>query len=126
LRSRRSGISLDDVATSVPILPSADLERTRAFYAFLGFTVVDAADDYLRLRYDDAEVHFYPDPDTDPADNASGWYLRVAEPEELREKWRHDGVECPDAPVPAVFGPTTFAVVDPDGAMVRVGPADRL
>ena len=64
----------EDVATSVPILPSADLERTRAFYCFLGFTVVDAADEYLRLRFDDAEVHFYPAPDTDPADNASGWY----------------------------------------------------
>ena len=114
------------MATSVPILPSADLERTRAFYCFLGFTVVDAADEYLRLRYDDAEVHFYPDPDTDPSSNASGWYLRVAEPEELREKWRADGLECPDVPVPAVFGPTVFAVSDPDGALVRVGPADHL
>jgi len=115
-----------DVASAVPILPSADLERTRAFYCFLGFTIVDAADHYLRLRYDDAEVHFYPDPDTDPANNAAGWYLRVAEPEELREKWRADGMECPDVPVGPVFGPTTFAVVDPDGAMLRVGPAERL
>ncbi|MEY9911705.1 catechol 2,3-dioxygenase-like lactoylglutathione lyase family enzyme [Catenulispora sp. MAP12-49] len=114
------------MATSVPILPSADLERTRAFYCFLGFTVVDAADEYLRLRYDDAEVHFYPAPDTDPAENPSGWYLRVQEPEELREKWSHDGVECPEVPVPAVYGPTVFAVADPDGALLRVGPADRL
>jgi len=114
------------VATSVPILPSADLERTRAFYCFLGFTVVDAADEYLRLRYDDAEVHFYPAPDTDPADNASGWYLRVDDPEELREKWRHDGLECPDVPVPALFGLTVFAVADPDGGLLRVGPADSL
>ncbi|GAA1965715.1 VOC family protein [Catenulispora subtropica] len=109
------------MATSVPILPSADLERTRAFYCFLGFTVVDAADDYLRLRYDDAEAHFYPAPDIDPETNAGGWYLRVEEPEELREKWLHDGLECLDVPVPAVYGPTLFAVVDPDGAMVRVG-----
>jgi len=114
------------VATAVPILPSADLERTRAFYCFLGFTVVDAAADYLRLRYDDAEVHFYPDPDTDAAMNAAGLYLRVAEPDELREKWSADGLECPDVPVAAVFGPTTFAVVDPDGALLRVGPSDRL
>ena len=114
------------MATSVPILPSADLERTRAFYCFLGFTVVDAADEYLRLRFDDAEVHFYPAPDADAADNASGWYMRVEEPEELREKWQHDGVECPDVPVPAVYGPTLFAVVDPDGALLRVGPAGRL
>ena len=115
-----------DVATSAPILPSADLERTRAFYCFLGFTVVDAADEYLRMRFDDAEVHFYPAPDTDPAANASGWYLRVEEPEELREKWQNYGVECPDVPVPAVYGPTVFAVADPDGGLLRVGPADRI
>ena len=114
------------MASSVPILPSADLERTRACHCFLGFSVVDAADDYLRLRYDDAEVHFYPAPDTDPAENAAGWYLRVEEPEELREKWTAYGIECLDVPVPAVFGPTVFAVVDPDGGLLRVGPADRL
>jgi len=87
---------------------------------------VDAADEYLRLRFDDAEVHFYPAADTDPAANASGWYLRVEEPEELREKWQHDGVECPDVPVPAVYGPTLFAVADPDGALLRVGPVGRI
>jgi len=111
------------MATSAPILPSADLRRTRAFYCFLGFTVVDASEDYLRVRYDDAEIHFYPAPHTDPDTNASGWYLRVEHPEELREKWAADGAECLDVPVPAVFGTTVFAVIDPDGGLLRVGPA---
>ena len=114
------------MATSVPILPSADLERTRAFYCFLGFTVVDASGDYLRLRYGDAEAHFYPAPDTRPENNPAGWYLRVAEPEQLRERWRGYGLECLDVPVPAVYGPTLFAVLDPDGGMVRIGRADAL
>lgn len=109
-------------AAAVPILPSADLERSRAFYAFLGFTVLDLAEDYLRVRLDDAELHLYPAPDTDPGMNAAGWYLRTAYPDELRDKWTADGLDCPEVPVPRYFGETLFAVFDPDGNMLRVGP----
>lgn len=114
------------VAQTVPILPSANLERTRAFYCYMGFTIVDATPDYLRLRFADAEVHFHPAPDTDPATNTAGWYLRVEKPDELRFQWEADGLDCLDVPIPPVFGPTAFAVIDPDGGMLRVGPADHL
>jgi catechol 2,3-dioxygenase-like lactoylglutathione lyase family enzyme len=109
-------------STAVPILPSQDLERSRAFYAFLGFTVLETADDYLRLRHDDVELHLYLAPDTDPSTNPSGWYLKTRDPEELRSKWIADGVECPDMPAPAYYGATVFALIDPDGNMLRVGP----
>jgi hypothetical protein len=108
--------------SAVPILPSADLGRSQAFYAFLGFTIVDASGEYLRLRLDEAEMHLYAAADTDPHTNPSGWYLRTPFPEELREKWVADGLECPDVEVPSWCGPTLFAVIDPDGNMMRVGP----
>lgn len=114
--------SVGSPSASVPILPSADLERSRAFYAFLGFTVLDIARDYLRVRLDEAELHLYPAPDIDPGSNAAGWYLRTAYPDELRDKWTADGLDCPEVPVPSYFGPTLFAVIDPDGNMLRVGP----
>jgi hypothetical protein len=110
------------VVSAVPILPSADLGRSQAFYVFLGFTVVDTTGEYLRLRLDEAELHLYAAADTDPRTNPGGWYLRAAFPEELREKWVADGLECPDVEVPPCCGPTLFAVIDPDGNMMRVGP----
>ena len=109
-------------STAVPILPSADLERSRAFYSFLGFTVLDVAQDYLRVRHDEAEVHFYLSFETGPESNPGGWYLRSDHPDELREKWIADGLDCPDVPTPRRYGPTSFAVFDPDGNMLRVGP----
>jgi catechol 2,3-dioxygenase-like lactoylglutathione lyase family enzyme len=109
-------------SAAVPILPSRDLERSRAYYAFLGFTVLDLADDYLRVGHDGVEVHLYLSPDTDPKENPGGWYLRAAEPEELRGKWSADGLECLDVPAPSHYGTTVFALIDPDGNMLRVGP----
>lgn len=110
-------------ASAVPILPSGDIERSRAYYAFLGFTVLDFEEDYLRVAHDGAEVHLYLAPETDPLTNPCGWYLKAPEPEELREKWTADGLECLHVPAPAYYGPTLFALIDPDGNMLRVGPA---
>jgi catechol 2,3-dioxygenase-like lactoylglutathione lyase family enzyme len=110
------------LSTAVPILPSADLDRSRAFYSFLGFRVLDQSTDYLQVALDGVQLHLYLAADTDPGANPSGWYLRTAHPGELREKWCADGVECPEAQVPREYGPTVFALVDPDGNMLRVGP----
>ena len=110
-------------SAAVPILPSGDLERSRAFYAFIGFAVLDLEEDYLRVSHDGVEVHLYLAPETDAASNPCGWYLKAAEPQDLREKWTADGLECVDVPVAAYYGATSFALIDPDGNMLRVGPA---
>ena len=110
------------MSASVPILPSSDLSRSRAYYSFLGFRVIGETSDYLQVERDGVQVHLYLAPGTDPRENPSGWYLRTAFPEELREKWCADGVECPDVLVPDAYGVTVFALIDPDGNMLRVGP----
>lgn len=115
-------------ATLVPILPSSDLDRSLAYYRYLGFDLLERADDYARLIWRDAELHLYPNPAVDPLANSAGCYLKVADPDALRAAWSGDGVDCVDvvgaaetnAPTP--YGPTAFAVVDPDGNTLRIGP----
>jgi catechol 2,3-dioxygenase-like lactoylglutathione lyase family enzyme len=109
-------------AALVPILPSSDLERSLAYYKYLGFDVLEHEKDYARLAWRGAELHLYPHPGLDPLANSAGCYLRVAAPHLVRTAWLGDGVECLDLPIPAHCGATVFAVVDPDGNTLRIGP----
>lgn len=115
-------------ATLVPILPSSDLDRSLAYYRYLGFDLLERAADYARLSWRDAELHLYPNPAVDPRANSAGCYLKVADPDALRAAWSGDGVDCvevvgaADRNAPDSFGPTAFAVVDPDGNTLRIGP----
>lgn len=108
---------------AVPVLPSADLARAEGCYSYLGFRVLGRAEDYLRVARDGIELHFYLAPDHDPFANSAGCYLQIDDPAALRAIWCADGVDCLDVPAPAYYGPTVFAVVDPDGNTLRIGPA---
>jgi catechol 2,3-dioxygenase-like lactoylglutathione lyase family enzyme len=109
-------------AALVPILPSTDLDRSLAYYKYLGFDVLEQAKDYVRLAWQGAELHLYPHAGLNPLANSGGCYLAVADPGLLRAAWARDGVECLDLEVPAHCGETLFAVVDPDGNTLRIGP----
>ena len=112
---------MSSVAIAVPILPSGDLRRAEAFYAYLGFAVVRRGPDYLQLAQDGIELHLYLADDLDPLTNPAGCYLRVPDPAGLRAHWCSDGVNCLELPVGAAYGETVFAVVDPDGNTLRYG-----
>lgn len=109
-------------AILVPILPSSDLERSLAYYQYLGFDLLERAADYARLSWHDAELHLYPHPTIDPLANSVGCYLKVADPDALRAAWSGDGVDCLDTAVDEHHGPTVFFIVDPDGNTLRIGP----
>jgi catechol 2,3-dioxygenase-like lactoylglutathione lyase family enzyme len=112
-------------AALVPILPSGDLERSLAYYRYLGFDLLEHSADYARLSWRDAELHLYPNPAINPIANSAGCYLRVADPDALRSAWTGDGVACIDSletTIPPHFGKTVFAVIDPDGNTLRIGP----
>ncbi|HEV3169095.1 MAG TPA: hypothetical protein VGZ32_02085 [Actinocrinis sp.] len=110
-------------ATLVPVLPSVNLDRSLAHYRYLGFRVLEHAEDYARLAWSDAELHIYRQPELDPAANCIGCYVRVTDPQALRATWAGDGVECLDMSISSHYGPTAFAVVDPDGNTLRIGPS---
>jgi len=107
-------------ALAVPILPSSDLDASRAFYTYLGFAVLGQREDYLRLYRDGIELHLHLAPGHDPRTNSNGCYLKVTDPEALRAAWEADGIACHHVPASAPYGSTTFAVIDPDGNTLRI------
>lgn len=111
------------VETAVPVLPSGDLGRAEAFYAYLGFRVARRGEDYLQLVHGGIELHLYLADGHDPLSNAAGCYLRVLDPARLRTAWCTDGISCLEVPGSEDYGATEFAVVDPDGNTLRYGRA---
>ena len=119
-----------------PVMPGRDLAATASFYAPLGFrTASHAPDDgYLILVRDTVELHFFHAPDTDPPAGAHAAYLRLegGAPvvDELFEQWRAAGPAVDPYATPrlvepddTVHGMREFALVDPDGNLLRVGAA---
>lgn len=117
-----------------PIMPSRDLATTISFYADLGFTVDGhhPDDGYLILLRDEAELHFFHAPDTDPLSTAHALYLRLDGGahvvDALHAEWLATGLsEDPYAtprlvePDDTVYAMREFALVDPDGNLLRIG-----
>ena len=107
--------------SAVPILPSSDLARTADFLAYLGLRIALRTQDYLQATLGDLELHYYLASGVDEGTNPAGCLLRVNDPDHQRAVWCDDGVECLEVPAPGAYGSTTFAVIDPDGNLLRVG-----
>lgn len=113
---------------AIPILPSRSLPATLAFYDRLGFSGhVHAADDgYAILTRGDVELHFFAHPALRPAESHAGCYIRVAD---VAEVYRAVAAAAlPGAGIPRMdsladkpWGMREFAVVDPDGNLLRIG-----
>jgi catechol 2,3-dioxygenase-like lactoylglutathione lyase family enzyme len=110
-----------------PILPARDIDAAETFWAHLGFTTIykDPAE-YLLMKRDGAEVHFWRKPDLDPAANDAGAYLRPADIDALDTEWAALGL--PGDGVPRLvraedkpWGMRELALVDGDGNLIRAG-----
>jgi catechol 2,3-dioxygenase-like lactoylglutathione lyase family enzyme len=114
-----------DVA--IPILPSRNLAETLEFYRRLGFDgFVHSHGDYAILLRGTLELHFTAHPRLDPRTSAHACYLRVANVDAIY--WEFSQANLPREGVPRQdtlenkpWGMREFAVVDPDGNLVRVG-----
>jgi catechol 2,3-dioxygenase-like lactoylglutathione lyase family enzyme len=113
LRTRR-----DAVGIAIPILPSADLDRTAAYYRALGLKGTGRYSGYLVLNAGPAEVHFTSGGDVATPGQA---FLHVRDAGRL---WK----ELKSAAVPGIgpvedkpHGLREFVVTDPDGNRIRVG-----
>jgi catechol 2,3-dioxygenase-like lactoylglutathione lyase family enzyme len=114
---------------AVPILPCRSLDETLHFYGRLGFYThfrQDRPDGYAIVHRGRLELHFFAYPELDPAVNYAGCYLRVGDVAEMAATWGEAGL--PGHGIPRMtrvedkpWGMREFAVVDPNGNLLRVG-----
>ncbi len=108
-------------------LPSRDFSATEAFYAALGFTRSWRDDGWMILTRGPLVLEFFPHPEIDPR---SSWFsacIRVDDPDALLAEWRGAGLPSDRKAIPRLTGffkagaaPRMFALVDPDGSLLRV------
>ncbi|MCU0801964.1 MAG: VOC family protein [Rhodobacteraceae bacterium] len=110
-----------------PILPTRDVPAAEAFWQRLGFETEYRDDaEYLLMKREGAEVHFFLHPALDPATNDHGAYLRPADIRALSAEWAALGLPATGVPrfMPVEekpWGMAELALVDPDGNLIRAG-----
>jgi catechol 2,3-dioxygenase-like lactoylglutathione lyase family enzyme len=118
----------EPVDLAIPILPCRSVAATVAFYRRLGFEGGAHASDerYAILHRGPVELHFFAHEDLVPADSFAGCYLRVSDVEGVHRAFA--AAQLPRAGIPRMdaledkpWGLREFAVVDPDGNLLRVG-----
>lgn len=106
-------------------LPSRNFDLTEAFYARLGFSRIWRSEGWMILQNGGMEIEFFPHPDLIPGDSWFSACVRVRDPEALRLAWAPglptDGIPRITAMFqPGADAPRMFALVDPDGSLLRV------
>ena len=119
-------MQLHDLA--IPILPSRLLSATVEFYTSLGFEggMHQFSSDYAILRRGTVEIHFFTQKDLVPSESSAGCYIRVNDVEGihssfLKRQLPHKGIPRMDPLEDKAWGIREFAIVDPDGNLLRVG-----
>ena len=126
--------SSGELRAIIPILPSRDLVKTRAFYEQLGFRTTgwwpQEFGGYAILVRGGIELHFCPVSGFEPGDNYAACYWRVRDVAAVHAQCRalvgaSQGIprvtELEDQP----WGMREFALVDPDGNLLRIGEEKR-
>ena len=113
---------------SIPILPSRSLGDTLAFFRRLGFDgeIRGVDDSYAILRRGTVELHFFTHRELRPAESWAGCYIRVSDVESIHRAFAlaelpRRGIPRMDALEDKPWGMREFAVVDPDGNLLRIG-----
>jgi catechol 2,3-dioxygenase-like lactoylglutathione lyase family enzyme len=110
---------------ATPNLPSNDLDATARFYAALGFEVGFKDEGWMILTRDGAELEFLPHK-VDPRTTIASCCLRAADLEALHGAFTKAGLPTDCSSVPRLTAlPKAdpdwreFALVDPDGNLIR-------
>jgi len=115
----------EDIA--IPQLPSRNLANTLEFYRRLGFDgFIHSHGGYAILMRGKMELHFFAHARLVPEKSAHCCYLRVANVESIHREFSRaqlpgEGIPRQDALEDKPWGLREFAVVDPDGNLVRIG-----
>lgn len=112
---------------AIPILPSRSLNDTLSFYRRLGFDgKVHDHGDYAIVTLDTLEIHFFTHRELCPAESSAMCYLRVSDVERIYSAFAlarlpRKGIPRQDALEEKPWGMREFAIVDPDGNLIRIG-----
>jgi len=113
---------------AIPALHARSIVDAVAFYRRLGFAGGAHAynGDYAILTRGSIEIHFFAHRDLEPAASSAGCYLRVLDVAEIYAAC--ESAELPKQGIPRIdkledkpWGLREFAVVDPDGNLLRIG-----
>ncbi len=112
---------------AIPILPSRSLSDTLVFYRRLGFDgAIHSYGDYAIVTRGGVEIHFFTHRELCPAESAAMCYIRVSDAEDLYRAF--SSAELPQKGIPRQdvledkpWGMREFAIVDPDGNLLRIG-----
>ncbi len=113
--------------TAIPILPCRSLPATVDFYRRLGFEGdLHPHGNYAILTRGSLELHFFGFPDLVPGESITGCYLRVADVDTIEKEISaaglpRTGIPRQDRLEDKPWGMREFAVVDPDGNLIRIG-----
>ncbi len=111
-----------------PKLPMRNKNITRDYYLNqLGFQDAGSADydDYLMVKKDNIEIHFFKFQELDPRENYGQVYIRVADIDSFYQLLTERNVKIhPNAPLQAKpWGQKEFALLDPDTNLLTFGEA---
>jgi catechol 2,3-dioxygenase-like lactoylglutathione lyase family enzyme len=118
---------MQQVDIAIPILPSRSLTDTLMFYRRLGFDgVVHQHGDYAIITREAVELHFFTHSELVPAESFAGCYIRVSDVDSISRAFSsanlpRKGIPRQDALENKPWGMREFAVVDPDGNLIRIG-----
>ena len=113
---------------AIPTLPCRSVNATVQFYRDLGFDggAHEFNGDYAILRRGSVELHFFTHKELVPAESYSVCYIRVLDVESIYRSFSirqlpRTGIPRMDALQDKPWGLREFAVVDPDGNLLRIG-----
>lgn len=109
-----------------PILPSRDIAASEAFYARLRFFTVFKSNEYLLMKREGAEVHFFLYEKHRPEASDHAAYLRPSDINALSAEFAR--LNLPRSGIPRFEPAETkpwrmreLVIVDPDGNLLRAG-----
>ncbi|WP_339836654.1 VOC family protein [uncultured Flavobacterium sp.] len=108
----------------IPKLPFIDKQKTINFYAKLGFSMLSDYGDYLLLKSNKVELHFFSFPTLIPEKSDFMIYLRVdSEIEKYYKKVQDLEVKIhPNGKLETKpWKQKEFAIVDPNGTLLTFG-----
>jgi len=113
---------------AIPTLPSRSIGATVAFYKRLGFEggMHEFNNSYAIMRRGTVEIHFFSHQKLVPAESSAGCYIRVQDVESVyvafaQNQLPNSGIPRMDALEDKPWGLREFAIVDPDGNLLRIG-----